>query len=45
MDNSWNYNQGQSEICIGKALAQAGYPNKVFLRTKLDGRTKDIAAG
>jgi aryl-alcohol dehydrogenase-like predicted oxidoreductase len=39
MDNSWDYNQGQSEIRMGKALKD-GYRQKVFLMTKLDGRTK-----
>ena len=43
MDNSWDYNQGQSEIRMGKAL-QNGYRQKVFLMTKLDGRTKQEAA-
>jgi aryl-alcohol dehydrogenase-like predicted oxidoreductase len=43
MDNSWDYNQGQSEIRMGKALAQGGYRQKVFLMTKLDGRTKETA--
>ncbi len=43
MDNSWDYNNGQSEMRMGKALAQAGYRNKVFLMTKLDGRSKQIA--
>jgi aryl-alcohol dehydrogenase-like predicted oxidoreductase len=43
MDNSWDYNQGQSEIRMGKALAQDGYRQKVFLMTKIDGRTKDLA--
>ena len=42
MDNSWDYNQGQSEIRMGKAL-QDGYRKKVFLMTKVDGRTKDSA--
>jgi aryl-alcohol dehydrogenase-like predicted oxidoreductase len=37
MDNCWDYNQGQSEIRMGKAL-KAGYRQKVFLMTKLDGR-------
>lgn len=44
MDNSWDYNQGQSEIRMGKALAQNGYRQKVFLMTKIDGRTKEEAA-
>jgi|SRR5579864_697604 len=43
MDNSWDYNQGQSEVRMGKAL-QDGYRQKVFLMTKLDGRTKQEAA-
>ena len=36
MDNSWDYNGGQSEIRMGKALRD-GYRQKVFLMTKLDG--------
>lgn len=43
MDNSWDYNDGQSEIRMGKALRD-GYRQKVFLMTKIDGRTKDLAA-
>ena len=39
MDNSWDYNEGKSEERMGKAL-QDGYRDKVFLMTKLDGRTK-----
>jgi predicted aldo/keto reductase-like oxidoreductase len=42
MDNSWDYNQGQSEIVMGKALKE-GYRQKVFLMTKIDGRTKKTA--
>lgn len=42
MDNSWDYNQGESEIRMGKALRD-GYRQKVFLMTKIDGRTKDLA--
>jgi predicted aldo/keto reductase-like oxidoreductase len=37
MDNSWSYNDGQSEIRMGKALRD-GYRQKVFLMTKFDGR-------
>ncbi|WP_081865578.1 aldo/keto reductase [Chondromyces apiculatus] len=40
MDNCWDYNEGQSEIRMGKALAD-GYRQKVFLMTKIDGRTSD----
>jgi predicted aldo/keto reductase-like oxidoreductase len=43
MDNSWDYNEGQSEIRMGKGLSQGGYREKVFLMTKLDGRTKEVA--
>ncbi len=43
MDNSWDYNEGQSEIRMGKALKD-GYRQKVFLMTKIDGRTKEVAA-
>jgi hypothetical protein len=42
LDNSWDYNNGQSEIRMGKAL-QEGYRHKAFLMTKLDGRTKQEA--
>lgn len=38
MDNSWDYNRGMSERRMGKAL-QDGYRSKVFLMTKIDGRT------
>jgi uncharacterized protein len=43
MDNSWDYNGGQSEVRMGKALA-GGYRNKVFLMTKFNGRTRAAAA-
>jgi aryl-alcohol dehydrogenase-like predicted oxidoreductase len=39
MDNSWDYNEGQSEIRMGKVLRD-GYRDKVFLMTKIDGRSK-----
>ena len=42
MDNSWDYNEGQSEIRMGKAL-QDGYREKVILMTKIDGRSKKEA--
>ncbi|MCW3097507.1 MAG: NADP-dependent oxidoreductase domain protein [Chthonomonadaceae bacterium] len=42
MDNSWDYNEGASEIRMGKAL-QNGYRSKVFLMSKYDGRTKESA--
>ena len=43
MDNCWDYNKGQSEIRMGKALRD-GYRQKVVLMTKLDGRSKESAA-
>jgi predicted aldo/keto reductase-like oxidoreductase len=43
MDNCWDYNNGVSEIRMGKALRD-GYRRRVFLMTKIDGRTKDSAA-
>jgi predicted aldo/keto reductase-like oxidoreductase len=39
MDNSWDYHLGDSEIRMGKALRD-GYRDKVFLMTKVDGRTR-----
>ena len=44
MDNSWDYHDGQSEVKMGRALTQGSYRNKVFLMTKIDGRTKEVAA-
>src|SRR6476646_1170779 len=43
MDNCWDYNQRASEVRMGKALKD-GYRQKVFLMTKLDGRTRQEAA-
>jgi predicted aldo/keto reductase-like oxidoreductase len=43
MDNSWDYHDGGSELRMGKALAD-GYRPKVFLMSKIDGRTKESAA-
>lgn len=40
LDNSWDYNGGQSELRMGTALSQGGYRDKAFLMTKIDGRTK-----
>jgi aryl-alcohol dehydrogenase-like predicted oxidoreductase len=39
MDNCWAYNDGISEVRMGQALRD-GYRSKVFLMTKIDGRTK-----
>ncbi len=43
MDNCWDYNDGRSEERMGKALRD-GYRQKVFLMTKIDGRTRQSAA-
>lgn len=43
MDNSWDYNEGASEARMGKALRD-GYREKVFLMTKIDGRSREEAA-
>src|SRR5436190_4365538 len=39
LDNSWDYNDGASELRMGKALRD-GYRDKAFLMTKIDGRSK-----
>jgi predicted aldo/keto reductase-like oxidoreductase len=38
MDNCWDYNNGDSEVRMGKALRD-GYRDRVFLMTKTDGQT------
>lgn len=43
LDNCWDYNDGKSESFMGKALLD-GYRERAFLMTKLDGRTKKVAA-
>jgi aryl-alcohol dehydrogenase-like predicted oxidoreductase len=43
MDNCWDYHDGESEIRMGKALRD-GYREKVFVMTKIDGRTRELAA-
>ncbi|HLV89168.1 MAG TPA: aldo/keto reductase [Candidatus Sulfotelmatobacter sp.] len=42
LDNCWDYNGGESEIRMGKALRN-GYRQKAFLMTKIDGQTKKAA--
>jgi aryl-alcohol dehydrogenase-like predicted oxidoreductase len=43
LDNCWDYNEGKSEMRMGKAL-QDGYRHRAFLMTKVDGRSKKAAA-
>jgi aryl-alcohol dehydrogenase-like predicted oxidoreductase len=43
MDNCWDYNDGASEERMGKALRD-GYRERVFLMTKVDGRSRREAA-
>ena len=43
LDNCWDYNEGASELRMGKALRD-GYRDRVFLMTKIDGRSKKEAA-
>ena len=43
LDNCWDYNGGESEVRMGKALRD-GYREKAFLMTKVDGQMKDLAA-
>jgi predicted aldo/keto reductase-like oxidoreductase len=43
LDNCWDYNGGESEVRMGKALRD-GYRQKAFLMTKIDGRNKTTAA-
>ena len=39
LDNCWDYNEGASEIRMGHALRD-GYRDRVFLMTKIDGRSR-----
>ncbi len=43
LDNCWDYNGGNSEVRMGKALRD-GYRQRAFVMTKIDGRTKKAAA-
>ncbi len=44
IDNCWDYNGGRSELRVGVALSQGGYRDRVFLMSKMDGRSKQEAA-
>ena len=41
LDNSWDYNKGESERRVGKAVKQANLRSRVFMMTKIDGRTSE----
>ena len=41
-DNCWDYNHGESEVRLGRALVD-GRRDRVFLMTKIDGRTAKAA--
>ena len=41
-DNCWDYNGGESEVRLGRALAR-GWRSRTFLMTKIDGRTARAA--
>src|ERR1043166_5949189 len=43
MDNCWDYHDGGSELRMGRALRD-GYRGRVFLMTKIDGRTRAAVA-
>src|SRR2546428_2383343 len=43
LDNSWDYNDGTSEVRMGKALRD-GYRERAVLMTKIDGQTRIAAA-
>ncbi len=43
-DNCWDYNGGESEVRLGRAL-EGGYRQRAFLMTKIDGRTAEAAMG
>jgi predicted aldo/keto reductase-like oxidoreductase len=42
IDNSWDYNKGDSETRVGRALKD-GYRQKAFVMTKIDGRNRKEA--
>jgi aryl-alcohol dehydrogenase-like predicted oxidoreductase len=41
LDNSWDYNEGESEKRVGKAIKEGKLRNRVFVMTKNDGRTAE----
>src|SRR5260370_145073 len=43
LDNCWDYNEGASELLMGKTLRD-GYREQAFVMTKIDGRSRKEAA-
>lgn len=41
LDNSWDYNDGESERRVGRALTRPGYRERVLVMTKVDSRSYD----
>ncbi len=41
LDNSWDYNKGESEKRVGQAMKDGNLRSHVFLMTKNDGRTRN----
>lgn len=41
LDNSWDYNEGESERRVGQALSVGGYRDHVLVMTKVDSRSYD----
>ena len=41
LDNSWDYNDGESERRVGKALERSGYRERVLVMTKADSHSYD----
>ena len=41
LDNSWDYNKGESEKRVGKAVKEGNLRSRVFMMTKNDGRTRE----
>ena len=41
LDNSWDYNKGESEKRVGKAVKDGNLRSRVFIMPKNDGRTRD----
>lgn len=41
LDNSWDYNDGESERRLGRALARDGYRDRALVMTKVDSHSYD----